>query len=296
MRKLHMVLYVCLALLGGQAFAQESLRIGPGDLLHVSVFREPDFEQRPRVEDSGDVSLDLIGRLHVAGLTPAAAAHAIEARYLGAGILNHPQVSITVEQYATQSVAVLGQVGRPGMLPITTPLSLLDVLSMAGGLNETADRHVTIEHAAGSTASQPASVFVGNSAEAQVAAAKVMVAPGDKVIVPRAGIVYVLGDVGRPGGYVMQNDARLTALEALALAAGAQKTAAEQQAVLLHREGGTVIQRRLPLRDIERGKLPDVTLAPNDVVYVPFSMMRNIALGSTAILSSASTAIIYSKP
>ena len=271
--------------------AKESLLIGPGDLLHIAVFREPEMEQSVRVQDAGDISLELIGDLHVSGLTPAQAAQAIEHSYNSGGYLNHPQVSLTVAEYATQGVAVIGQVEKPGMLPLSTPLDVLDVISMAGGLTATADRHILIRRKG--NVSAPVPVFLPNDARVTLEAANIMVDPGDTVVVPKAGIIYVLGDVARPGGYVMQDDSQLTVLEALALASGVMKTASEQNTRLLHRVNGNVMEQKLPLKEMEQGKKPDMQLQANDVIYVPFSMAKNVALGATSIVASASSAAVY---
>jgi polysaccharide export outer membrane protein len=267
----------------------ESLLIGPGDLLHVTVFRESDLEQRVRVKDSGDVGLQLIGDVPVKGLSPAEAAESIARRYRGGNFLNYPQVAVFVEESATESVAVLGEVGRPGTVPLTSPRSLIDVISEAGGLTPFADRHITI-HREGRAAR---TVFLSNSTDKALADADILVVPGDTVLVPKAGIVYVLGDVGRPGGFSMQDEARLSLLEALTLAGGANKTAAEGKARLLRKVSGTVIEQLLALPAIERGKQPDLELQADDVVYIPFSMVKNVALGATSILASASSAAVY---
>src|ERR1700679_2348912 len=99
----------------------ESLVIGPGDQLHIQVFETPDLEQHPRVTDAGDIPLMLLGNVSVNGLTPAQAATKIEHDLIAGNIMKHPQVTVTVDQYATQSVAVVGQVKAPGTFPITAP-------------------------------------------------------------------------------------------------------------------------------------------------------------------------------
>lgn len=267
----------------------ESLLIGSGDLLHITVFREPDLEQKIRVNDSGEIDLDLAGAVKVAGLTPAEAAKVVVCAYEEQHYLNHPQISVLVEEYATQNVSVLGQVNRPGAFSLTTARSLLDVLALAGGLTEVADRHITIQ---GADKTENHIVFVPNNSTANQQA-EAMVYPGDTVLVPKAGIVYVLGDVGRPGGYVMQDDAKLTVLQAVAMASGANRTAKEDEVRLIRRENGSYREQTVPLKDIERGKRSDMQLEADDVLYVPFSMARNVILGTSGILSSTSSAAIY---
>ena len=268
---------------------RESLLIGRGDLLHITVFREPDLEQRVRVKDSGEIDLELTGAIKVAGLTPSDAANAIAQLYREQHYLNHPQVSVVLEEYATQNVTVLGQVNKPGALTVTTARGVLDILAMAGGLTEVADRHITIERPG---KGETTVVFLPNNAAASVQA-ETIVYPGDTVLVPKAGVVYVLGDVARPGGYVMQDDARLTVLQAVAMASGANRTAKEDATRLIRKVSGSYQESVVPLRDIERGKKPDMQLEADDVLYVPFSMTKNVVLGASGIVSSTSSAAIY---
>lgn len=271
----------------------ESLLIGPGDLLRITVLRESELDQRVRVLDSGEVALALAGNVAVQGLTPAEAAARIAAKYRDGKFLLHPEVSVFVEEYATQTVTVLGQVAHPGAVHVAAPRSLIDVLSLAGGLTELADRHIVIERKAqGLDPPQRIRAFLPNRAD-DTLNADVLVLPGDTVIVPKAGIVYVLGDVAHPGGYVMQNDSKMTVLQAIALAAGASKTASEKRVRLVRNVDGQSMSIDLPLRDMERGRQPDVPLQANDILYVPFSLAKNVSLGIASITAAASSALIY---
>jgi polysaccharide biosynthesis/export protein len=274
-----------------QRSTRECLLIGPGDLLQVTVLREPELEQRVRVRDSGDVNLPLIGDVHVAGLDPGAAADAVATLYLKENFLNHPDVAVFVEEYATQPVSVLGQVTKPGTYMITAPRTLLDLLAMAGGMTPIADRHITVERAPG-VKQREEHVFLSNHAN-DALMANVMIDPGDTILVPKAGIVYVLGDVARPGGYPMENESRLTVLEAIAMAEGVNRTANEKKARVIHNMNGEFDAEELPLREIEKGEAPDELLQANDVIYIPFSFAKNMVLGTSAIMASASSALIY---
>ena len=270
---------------------RESLLIGPGDLLHITVMREPELEQRVRVLDSGEVNLPLIGDVQVAGVDPAAASALIAAKYFEGDYLKHPNVSVFVEEYATQPVSVLGQVEKPGTYKITAPRTLLDLLAMAGGLTPIADRHIMIERGPG-VKQREERVFLSNRSD-DALMANVTVDPGDTILVPKAGIVYVLGDVRRPGGYPMENESRMTVLQAIALAAGVNRTANEKQARVIHNVNGEYDEEPLPLKKIEKGEAPDELLQPNDVIYIPFSLAKNIVMGTSAIMASASSALIY---
>jgi polysaccharide export outer membrane protein len=270
---------------------QESLKIGPGDLLHVTVLREPELGERVRVRDSGDVNLPLIGDVRVAGLDPGAAADQIAALYLKQNYLRHPDVDVFVEQYAREPVSILGQVSKPGTYMITAPRTLLDLLAMAGGLKPDADRHLMIERAPG-VKQREEHVFLSNRAH-DALRANVMIDPGDRILVPKAGIIYVLGDVGRPGGYVMENESRMTVMEAIATAGGVNRTASEKKARIIHNLDGAFDAEELPLRQIEKGEAPDEQLHANDVIYIPFSFAKNVIMGTSAIMASASAALIY---
>lgn len=270
--------------------ARESLLIGPGDLLHISFLREPELDQHVRVLDSGDVVLALAGQIPIQGLTPAAAALRIADRYRDGKFLLHPVVAVFVEEYATEMVTVLGQVQHPGNVHLDSPRTLIDVLAMAGGLTDIADRHIVIQR--GGPGGERLHVFLSNGADAALNA-NTLVRPGDTVLVPKAGIVYVLGDVAHPGGYVMQNDSHMTVLQAVALASGTSKTASEKHIRLVRNVDGITQSIVLPLREMERGRQPDVPLQANDILYVPFSFARSLSLGITQITAAASSALIY---
>ncbi len=276
-------------------FAQESLLIGPGDQLHVQVLDTPELEQHPRVTDSGEIPLVGVGTLKVAGLTPAAAAQKIQDFLISSHFMNHPAVTVTVDQYATQSISVLGQVKLPGVFPISAPRSVLDAIALAGGLTDVADRHVTIQRRDRSI--KPVTYDLSNDAN-QAMSDQVQVYPGDIVLVPHAAIAYVLGDVNRPSGIVMQNNhSQLTALEAVSLAGGTHPSAVPSHAKLIRRlpDGG---YREIPINFslMQKGKKPDVVLQPDDVIYIPFSYLRNIGSNASGILAATASASIYTIP
>jgi polysaccharide biosynthesis/export protein len=274
--------------LGGQQ--TESLLIGRGDILHILVFDTPELEQHVRVTDAGTITLVMGGTVGVSGRTPTQAAQVVEAALISGRLMVKPRVSVTVEEYATQAATVLGEVKSPGFYLIDTPRSVIEVLAMAGGLTDIADRRILIER---SGTHEKISYFLSNdpSIAAQTA---VDIHPGDSVIVPKAGIVYVLGDVARPGGYVTNdNDGKVSVLSLVARAGGTAHSAVPARAKLIHKTEDGYETTPLPLSDIQKGKRPDVTLSPNDVVYVPFSYLRNIATQGGGIASSVAGAAIY---
>jgi polysaccharide export outer membrane protein len=278
------------------AHGQDTLLIAPGDLLHIHVADTPEMDEDARVTDQGMVPVVGIGDVKVAGLTPGAAARVVHDKLIDCHYLNHPQVSINVGEFATQLVSVIGEVKTSGAYPIATPRPILDVLALAGGLTPEADRHILIERHGDQQ--HPLGYYVSNDAT-QAIEQQVMVNPGDTIIVSRAGIVYILGDVNRPGGYVMSNnESQLTLLQGLALAGGVTRAAKQGHARLIRKKpGGGFADTELSVGDIQKGKQPDLALLPGDVLYLPFSFARNFATtGASAVAASTAGAAIYAIP
>jgi polysaccharide export outer membrane protein len=269
----------------------ESLLIGPGDLLHFQVYDTPEMEQRARVTDAGAVPFSFLGSVSVSGMTPEQAAEQIQHRLVAAGVMLHPQVTVRVEAYATQNVSVMGQVQKPGIYEIDTARKAVEVLALAGGLTDLADRHITIQRFG--PAKQKIEYYYSNAALTALSDDP-MVYPGDTVIVPKAAVVYVLGDVSKPGGYPMNtNNSSMTVLQAIALAGYANHTAAVGKSKLVRETAAGVQEIDLQVSAIQKGKKPDVALLPDDVVYIPFSFIRNIGINGQGILASAASAAIY---
>jgi polysaccharide export outer membrane protein len=285
------LLFVLLSVTTRLPAQNESLLIGPGDLLHLQVYDTPEMEQRARVTDAGTIPFSFLGSVSVSGMTPEQAAEQIQHRLVAAGVMLHPQVTVRVEAYATQNVSVMGQVQKPGIYEVDTARKVVEVLALAGGLTDLADRHITIQRFG--PAKQKVDYYYSNAAQTALSDDP-MVYPGDTVIVPKAAVVYVLGDVSKPGGYPMStNNSRMTVLQAIALAGYANHSAAVGKSRLVRETPTGVEEIDLEVSAIQKGKKPDVALLPDDVVYIPFSFMRNIGVNGQGILASAASAAIY---
>src|SRR5580700_5243694 len=285
------LLLVIFSAAAGLLAQNETLLIGPGDLLHLQVYDTPEMEQRARVTDAGTIPFSFLGSVSVSGMTPEQAAEQIQHRLVAAGVMLHPQVTVRVEAYATQNVSVMGQVQKPGIYEIDTARKVVEVLALAGGLTDLADRHITIQRFG--PPKQKAEYYYSNAAQTALSDDP-MVYPGDTVIVPKAAVVYVLGDVSKPGGYPMStNNSKMTVLQAIALAGYANHTAAVGKSRLVRETATGVEEIDLEVTAIQKGKKPDVALLPDDVVYIPFSFMRNVGINGQGILASAASAAIY---
>jgi polysaccharide export outer membrane protein len=292
MKHLRALLLVFFAVTASSLAQNESLLIGPGDLLHLQVYDTPEMEQRARVTDAGNIPFSFLGTVKVSGLTPEQAAAQIERRLVAGGVMLHPQVSVRVEAYATQNASVMGQVVKPGTYEIDTSRKVVDLLAMAGGLTDMADRHITIQRSG--PHKQNVVYYYSNAATAALSDDP-MVFPGDTVVVPRVAVVYVLGDVLKPGGYPMiTNNSKMTVLQAIALSGYANHTAAVGKSKLVRETPAGVQEIDLEVSLMQKGKKPDVALLPDDVIYVPFSFLRNVGINGQGILASATSAVIYS--
>jgi polysaccharide export outer membrane protein len=266
------------------------LILGGGDLIEVSVYGAPEFTKQVRVADNGDISLPLIGTVRVAGLPVHEAELLVEKRLADGGFFNNPQVSIFEKEYATQGISVLGEVQKPGIYPLLGSRRLFDAISAAGGATAKAGNTVTVTRRAGAHDSQtvtfpPNQTFPPES--------NVDVFPGDTVVVSKAGIVYVVGDVRMPGGFVMENS-QMTVLKAIAMAQGANDTAKLQKTVLIRKgnDGPQEIPVALPM--IMAAKSPDIQLLADDIVFVPRSAGKAAVRRSLeAILQTATGVAIY---
>jgi polysaccharide biosynthesis/export protein len=265
--------------------------IGSGDLLKISVFGVNTFDEEVRVSDRGDISLPLIGDVPVAGLNTDEAQSLIRKKLIDGNFMVHPEVSVFEKEYATQGVAVLGEVQKPGVYPLLGPHHLFDVLSFAGGMTPKAGPEVTITHH--DRPDQPQNVTLAGDV-AKSTAANVNILPGDTVVVSKAGIVYVVGDVKSPAGVVMVNGSEMTVVKALAMAGGANPTASLNGAKIIRRTPQGPQEIPILLKQILAAKAADPRLEAEDIVFVPSSTAKGAAKrGLEAIVQTAVGVAIY---
>jgi polysaccharide export outer membrane protein len=248
--------------------------IAPGDFLDVSEVHTPEFHSAVRVSPLGTVTLPFIHDVQVGGMDEQAAAHTIEAALVAQGMLLHPQVSVLVTSYAGQDVSVLGEVVRPGVYPYTLHHRLLDLISAASGLAPNAGRLVNIFHR--DDAKTPHPVVLDPSGTDTEADHNPELAPGDTVQVSRAGLVYVVGDVQRPGGFAVDPAQGLTVVQALSLAWGPTQNAAMSKAILIREQKGGRTLTSLNLKRMLHGQEPDQPVRDRDILFVPDSAAKNL--------------------
>jgi polysaccharide export outer membrane protein len=270
---------------------RDKLRIGPGDLLEVSVYGVPDFKQEGRIGDSGEIMLPLIGSVTLGGLTVDEAQTKVAQALVAGGYFRDPHVMVLIKDFASQGISVMGEVDKPGVYPAMSTRRLYDLVSQAGGFTPKAGKLVTITHRDHPT--EPENIVLTND-PAKSMASNVVVYPGDTIVVSKAGIVYVVGDVGRPGGFVMENGEKMTVLQAIAMAQGVNRTAALGSARLIRRSNGKPEEIKVPLKGIMSAKANDVDLMPEDILFIPGSMAKNaMKRGLESVLQVATSVAIY---
>src|SRR6185312_299848 len=255
-----------------------SIRLGQGDLVEVNVYDVPELNTRTRVGDSGDIDMPLVNQVHVEGLTVDEAEKAIEQRLEHGGFVRNPHVQVFVSEYSSDGTSILGEVSRPGVYPVLGEQRLFNLLSAAGGLSPAAGTSITVTHKA--APDKPIVVPISRNLEDHPDS-NVPVYPGDTVMVRRADVIYVVGDVNRPSGFLMDNGGKLSVLQAIALAGGTTSTAKLGGARIIRKSSQGVSEIPVSLKKMLQAKTGDVPLQANDILFVPASA-RKIIGGRTA--------------
>lgn len=267
--------------------------IGPGDVLNIQVFDTPELSiEAARVSQGGQVTLPVLGIVDIAGLNAIEAAQRIENELRTRGIMVDPHVTVSVVEYSTQGATLLGEVRGPGVYPTFGGRRLLDMIALAGGLAPSAGKLVTIAHR--SDPQHPEMIILVPNAQSLGAQSNPIILPGDTVMVGKAGIVYVLGAVGRPGGYLIDNNEHISLMQALTLAGGWDKAAALSKSRLIRKVPEGHKELILDLKRVLNGRQADLSLLDGDILFVPMSLGKTIGYeGLQAAVSGAQSAAVY---
>jgi polysaccharide export outer membrane protein len=270
--------------------------LGAGDLIKIDVFDIPELSRQIRIDPGGYISMPLIQqRILAAGLTSYDLETKIAEMLKAQGLVSHPQVSVFVIQRSSEPITVIGAVEHPLVYQAVRPTTLLEVLSAAGGLTDTAGDYVTISRPVKNGQTTVDRVDLRDLIDRGDPKANVAVEGGDVITVPKAGIVYVVGAVNRPGGFVIQNDTdQMTALKALALAGGAKPDSKPQNAVIIRKSGkmGGSQEIAVNVKNILSRKAQDVRLLPNDILFIPDSAGKKALAKAAEAALSMTTGIV----
>jgi polysaccharide export outer membrane protein len=260
--------------------------IGSGDLLGIEVFDVPELSREVRVNEAGYISLPLMpAKVRATGLTPYQLQDKLAELLQTNGLVSTPQVTVSLKEQHSQPITVIGAVKTPMVIQALRRTTLLQALSQAGGIADDAGSTVIVTRgvpeaadpadiAPAPSASQTFTINISDILESGDSRFNIPLVGGDVVSVPRAGIIYVVGAVVRPGGFLLQNDLdRMTMLKMLSLAGGTTNTAKSQNAVILRKNPDTGQRDQVPvdLKKVLHLKTPDVQLQANDILFVPDS-------------------------
>ena len=235
------------------------VQLGPGDSVSISVYGQPDMNATVAVNDDGTIPVALAGPVMVKGLSPSAAAQAVEKALRDGMILNHPQVTLTLLASRSQRVSVLGEVGAPGRYPIESSTTILDLLASAGGAKESASSVVYLlrTESDGTVSRLPINLTKVNEAITRGGQTQALKG-GDSILVPKADHYYIYGEVAQPNVYKLEPG--LTVLEAIVRAGGVTPRGSNSRMEL---------QRKGPDgKKLTRKAKPDDELQPDDILRI----------------------------
>src|ERR1700722_18242580 len=247
--------------------------VGPDDLLAVSVYDSPELTRTVRVDAGGNIRLPMLkDPIQVQGMVPSPLESAVaKALIKGKGLVD-PVVTVTIVEYQTRPVNVVGAVKNPLVFQATRPIPLLDAIARAGGIREDAGSEIVVSRQVmqeGKPTRITQTIPVRKLIDNADPSLNVMLHGGEEVLVPEAHKIYVVGNVKKPGAYPVRNDEETTILQLLALSEGLGTYSAKEAYVYRRVPGGAKTEVPGELDKIMKRKSPDVPLQANDILYVP---------------------------
>ena len=256
------VLMMCAVLLAAPAWsADEDYRMGTGDVLHITVYGQPDLTTDARVGENGSITFPLIGDVKLAGSTPAQGEAEIAQRLSKGGFIIKPFVSLNVTQYRGQQVSVLGRVNRPGKYNLEKAGRVTDALALAGGIIiDGADTVTLVRTQAGKTTYRDIDVVALFKPGGE--ASNELIRDGDIINVARQSMFYIYGELQRPGAFRLEQN--MSVVQALSLGGGLTPRGTQRGIRILRRDASGVMQEL-------DAKLSD-PVKKDDVIYVKESL------------------------
>jgi polysaccharide biosynthesis/export protein len=269
-----------------------SYRLGPGDRVTISLGDLKEMEIKPALVDlDGTIDIQYAGYIRAAGLTCSQLSAEIAGKLRP--FVREPKVKVEVAEYGSQPVSILGSVNKPGAHQLRGPRTLIEVLAMAEGLKPEAGNLIRITRlgtqgplplpgARTDSAGQSTTGEIGVKAllEARLPELNIQIRPHDLIAVPRADLIYVLGNVRKPGGFALAERESITVLQALSLSEGVDAMGAPQKARILRSAGIGISASEVPIdvKQILAGKSPDRPLQPNDILFIPNSRSKSAGI------------------
>jgi polysaccharide export outer membrane protein len=264
--------------------------IAPGDLLSITVFDTPEFSGTMRVSNEGNLTLPLVGSLRVAGLTAQNAAQFIGQKLVEGNFLKNPQVNVSFIDFINQNAMVLGDVAKPGPVPVLGSRTLWEIIGASGGVNQTAANKVSIVHRSDPT--HPIELPI-DWTKGPASQPNPQIFLGDTVQVPKAGLVYVVGEVNREGAYPIINE-KMSVVQAISYSGGIKYNAKSSQVRLIRHASAERQVSIMNVGQMLKGDSSDVKLEDGDIIFVPNSAAKVIITrGITAAIAVSSSLAVY---
>jgi polysaccharide export outer membrane protein len=278
-------------------------KIGPNDLIAVSVYDAPELTRTVRVGGDGLIRLPMLKRqIKAEGLMPAELESTIGDALRAEQLIIDPFVTVTVAEYDSRPISVAGAVKLPLTFQANNPVTLLEAITRAGGLSPEAGAEILVSRpktaSDGAAAALVQRIPVKGLIDAADPALNIRLTGGEEVRVPDVGKFFVLGNVHKPGVFPMQGNTEISVLKALASAEGLMPLASKE-AYIYRREGasGSKNEIPVPLKKIMDRKAPDILLTADDILYIPDATGRRATLAALEKIvmygSGAASALIY---
>ena len=246
--------------------------IGPGDLLSIQVLEAPELSTEARVNTQNTISFPLLGKVDIGGLTAQEAEERIKEQ-LTEKYMHDPHVVVSIKEFKSQRVAVIGSVKNPGTYELLGKGNLLDALALAGGLADDASEIAYITRKGKQGQDKSVQVDLNQLLDEGKSDLNISINMGDVVYIPEAGVVYVDGAVNKPGTFRIEDD--MTVSQAVTAAGGVSRVAEESDVSLIRNKKGQIEVTAINLEEIKEGQTPDIVLEDQDVVVVGKNAIRS---------------------
>jgi polysaccharide biosynthesis/export protein len=294
---------------GGPALPERALDyvLGPEDQIIVHAFQVPEIPNTAiQLGGDGYVNLPLAGRVKASGLTVSGVEQELTAR-LG-NYVRDPQVTVLVAEYRSQPVSVLGSVNNPGVVQLRGHKNLVEVIALAGGLRPEAGNMVTLTRELSNGRIPLPDATDDPSGRFSIAHVKlldvmqadnpqnnVVIQRDDVIMVPRAPLIYVVGEVNKPGAYVLNERDSLSLLQVVAVAGGLTPRASAKKAKIMHQEPGSSQPTEVAanVKKILDGQAPDITLHADDILFVPNNKMKSVTTSALQMAMGMASAAVW---
>jgi polysaccharide export outer membrane protein len=251
--------------------------------VEVQIFDAPEYSVRMPVSSAGQIAIPYAGLFRIEGMTSIEAAKAIARLFVQEQILRDPRVIVTTQQFG-YSVTVMGEVKSPGIYALAGKKRLVDMLTEAGGITDRAG-HVVEIFPSGSMKNPRTVLWDPTLRENDNA--ELEIKTGETILVSRCGVVYVGGNVNRPGAYPICESNHTTLSQVIALAQGTKANSYADRTLLLRSVGtgiSTRVVQKVKLEEVLRGRTVDITMQPDDILFIPPSILK--AAGKTALTAA----------